>query len=129
MCDWAVPCLSWLCAAQQCSAFIPVTFHTSDLQYNRSCHLQKCSDDSAVVGCISDEQEEEYRAEVDDFVAWPGRNHLLVNVNKTEEMVVSYRRKRTATRPFSAPKHDANFVDYKDLSIHIDNKPKQRLCT
>lgn len=82
-----------------------------------------------MVGCISDEQEEEYRAEVDDSVALPWRNHLLVNVNKTEEMVVSYRRKRTATRPFSAPKHDANFVDNKDLSIHIDNKPKQRLCT
>lgn len=44
-----------------------VVSYTSDFQYNsRSCHLQKHSDDSAVVGCISEGQEE-YRALVGEF--------------------------------------------------------------
>lgn len=33
-----------------------------------TCHLKESSDDSAVVGCIIDGQEGEYRAAVDDFV-------------------------------------------------------------
>ncbi|KAF7655211.1 hypothetical protein LDENG_00059490 [Lucifuga dentata] len=38
------------------------TLYTSDFQYNsESCHLQKCSDDSAVVGYVSDRQVTEYR--------------------------------------------------------------------
>jgi len=44
------------------------TLFTADLQYNSgSCHLQKFSDDSAVVGCIKEEQEEEYRAVMDGW--------------------------------------------------------------
>ncbi|XP_076602405.1 nectin-1 isoform X3 [Chaetodon auriga] len=60
------------------------TLYTSDFQYNSSsCHLQKFSDDSAVVGCMKDGREEEYRAVVDNFVEWSGRNHLLLNAAKT----------------------------------------------
>ena len=45
------------------------TLYTSDFQYNsESCHLQKFSDESAVVGCIGDGREGEYRALVDGFV-------------------------------------------------------------
>jgi len=36
------------------------------------------------------------RAVVDDFVKWAGRNHLVLNVAKTREMVVDYIRKTTA---------------------------------
>ena len=73
------------------------TLYTSDFLYNsESCHLQKFSDDSAVVGCIRDGREEEYRALVGDFVEWTGGNHLLLNVAKTREMVIDFRRKRTS---------------------------------
>ncbi len=38
------------------------TFYTSDFQYNsKNCHLQKFSDDSAIVGCIKEHDESEYR--------------------------------------------------------------------
>lgn len=74
--------------------------YTTHFQYDSgSCHLQKFSDDSAVVGCISDGWEEEHRALVDDFVEWAKRNHLLLNVAKTREMVSDFRRKRTASQP------------------------------
>ena len=72
------------------------TLHTTDLQYNsESCHLQKFSDDSAVVGCISGGDEGEYRTLVDNFVEWSEQNHLMLNVSKTREMVIDFRRKKT----------------------------------
>ena len=43
--------------------------YTSDLQdHSESCHLQKFSDDSAVVGCIKDGQQSDHRQLVDNFV-------------------------------------------------------------
>ena len=40
------------------------TLYTTDFSYQtKSCHLQKFSDDSAVVGCISKGEQAEYRAE------------------------------------------------------------------
>ena len=63
--------------------------HTSYFTYNtESCHSQKFSDDSAVVGCIRDGQEGEYRSLVDNFVQWCRHNHLQLNATKTKEMVV-----------------------------------------
>ena len=45
------------------------TLYTSDFLYNsESCHLQKYSDDSAAVWCISDGQEAQYRELVDHFL-------------------------------------------------------------
>ena len=99
------------------------TLYISDLQYNsESCHLQKFSDDSAVVGCISDGREGEYRVLVDGFVEWAGKNHLLLNVAKTREMVVDFRRKRTVSQPLRILGEDVVTVeDYKYLGVHIDN--------
>ena len=75
------------------------TLYTTDFQYNsESCHLQKFSDDSAVVGCIRGGDEGEYRALVGDyalyFVEWSEQNHLSLNVNKTREMVIDFGRKK-----------------------------------
>lgn len=42
------------------------------------------------VGCIRDGQELEYKELVDNFVNWCSRNHLLLRINKTKEMVVDF---------------------------------------
>ncbi|KAI3361761.1 hypothetical protein L3Q82_002102 [Scortum barcoo] len=47
------------------------TLYTSDFCYNSElCHIQKYADDTAIVGCIRDDREEEYRRLVGDFAAW-----------------------------------------------------------
>lgn len=67
-----------------------------------------------MVGCIRDGQEEEYRALVDDFVEWAGRNHLLINLAKTREMVIDFRRTRTVSQPLCIRGEDIGMVeDYK----------------
>merc|ERR1712035_13750 len=76
------------------------TLYTTDFKYNsESCHLQKFSDDSAVVGCIREGEEGEYRTLIDNFVEWSEQNHLRLNINKTREMVIDFRRKKTPSQP------------------------------
>ena len=100
------------------SPFTPQTSAT-----RQSCHLQKFSDDSAVVGCISKVEEAEYRAVVDNFVTWCEQNHQQLNSTKTKELVVDLRRSKTPMTPVSIQGHNVDIVEhYKYLGVFIDNK-------
>ena len=57
--------------APQGTVLSPFLFslYTSDFEYNsEACHLQKYCDDTAVVACIRDGQEREYKGPVGDCV-------------------------------------------------------------
>lgn len=45
--------------------------------------------------------EEKDRALVRDFVEWSWRNHLFLNMDKTRDMVMDFRKERTATQLLS----------------------------
>ena len=82
------------------------------------------SDDSAVVGCISDGQQTEYREEINRFVAWHGNNHFVLNVNKTKEMAVDFMRtmnKYKTMNSISVMGEEMDVVEYKYLIVHLDN--------
>ncbi|XP_060900327.1 mucin-2-like [Labrus mixtus] len=65
----------------------------SDFRYNSdSCCLQKFSDDSSILGCITDDEKEEYRGLLESFITWCNSNHLKLNISKTKESVVDYRK-------------------------------------
>jgi hypothetical protein len=55
----------------------------------------KFADDTTVVGLITDNDETAYREEVRDLVVWCQNNNLSLNVIKTKEMIVDYRKWRT----------------------------------
>ncbi|KAG5274935.1 hypothetical protein AALO_G00141800 [Alosa alosa] len=112
--------------APQGTVLSPVLFtlYTSDFCYTESCHMQKFSDDTAIVGCIRNGQEEEYRSLVEDFVQWCKLNHLQLNTSKTKEMVVDF---LWRSKPTLLPVHiDGVNVEvvstYKYLGLHLDNK-------
>ncbi|XP_062863986.1 tyrosine-protein kinase receptor [Trichomycterus rosablanca] len=68
------------------------TLYTADFMYRSpDCHLQKFSDDSAIVGLINNDEDSEYRGLIQDFVDWCLQNHLQLNVGKTKELVVDFR--------------------------------------
>ena len=101
------------------------TLYTSDFSYNSgSCHLQKFSDDTAIVGCVSQGDEREYRTVISDFVDWCDRNHLQLNTSKTKEMVVDFRRRGTPhTAPVNIQGLDIEMVEsYRFLGVHLSNK-------
>ncbi len=78
------------------------TLYTTDFNYNsETCHMQKFSDDTTIVGCIKDEQEGEYRGLVENFVRWCRINQLQLNTTKTKEMVVDFRRTTPPLVPVS----------------------------
>ncbi|KAI4891375.1 hypothetical protein NFI96_006357 [Prochilodus magdalenae] len=61
------------------------------------CHIVKFADDTAVVGCITNSDESGYRQEVEHLEGWCRKNNLCINVKKTKEMIVDFRRGRHAT--------------------------------
>lgn len=66
---WGVPaCLSDVVTSNTCTpqgtvlSPLLLNIYTSDFCYNsRTCHRQKFSDYSSIVGCFKDNKEEEYR--------------------------------------------------------------------
>lgn len=76
------------------------TLYTADFTHHTtSCHLQKLSDDSAVVGLIKDRDVMEYRELIQDFTFWCQRKHLQLNTGKTKELVVDFRRHKLSYPP------------------------------
>ncbi|KAI3365695.1 hypothetical protein L3Q82_010756, partial [Scortum barcoo] len=102
------------------------TLYTSDFTYSTdSCHLQKFSDDTAIVGCVSEGNDCEYRKVIMDFVDWCELNHLQVNASKTKEMVIDFSRKPSSNiAPVNIQGLDIERVrtTYKYLGVHLNNK-------
>ncbi|KAK1784347.1 hypothetical protein P4O66_019090, partial [Electrophorus voltai] len=62
-------------------------------------HIIKFADDTTVVGLINKDNESAYREEVQELVSWCKVNNLYLNVDKTKEMVVDFRRARQDHSP------------------------------
>jgi hypothetical protein len=59
------------------------------------------ADDTTVVGLITDNNETAYREEGRDLAMWCQNNNLSLNVIKTKETIVDYRKGGPSTPPFS----------------------------
>lgn len=66
------------------------------VQYTISNHIIKFADDTTVVGLINDNDDSAYRDEVLQLIKWCDINHLQLNVNKTKEIIVDFRKKHSS---------------------------------
>ena len=100
------------------------TLYAADFKNrSESCHIQKYSDDTAIVACIRSGQEEEYRELTRAFSDWCNENCLLLNTSKTKEMVIDFRRSKHQLQPVSMRGEVIEEVQtYKYLGVHLDNK-------
>ncbi len=64
-------------------------------------HIIKFADDTSVVGLISNNDETHYRDEVAQLAEWCGANNLSLNVGKTKEVVMDFRRNSVAHHPLA----------------------------
>ena len=64
-----------------------VATHSSNL-------IVKFAEDTTIVGLITESDESAYRGEVDTLTTWCQDNNLTLNISKTKEMIVDFRRRQ-----------------------------------
>ena len=83
----------------------------------------KFADDTTVVGLITDNDETACREEVRDLAVWYQNNNLSLNVTKTKEMIVDYRKRSTEHVPILFDGAVVEQIEsFKFLGVHINNK-------
>ena len=81
---------------------LPFTLLTHDCQARfRGQQIIKLADDTTVVGLISRNDDTLYREEVKHLVGWCMDNNLVLNVDKTMEMLVNFRKSQSKHTPLS----------------------------
>ena len=104
--------------------FYPLLFRlfTSDFGYNSElCHIQKFADDTAIMGCIRDDQEKEYWSLVRDFVVWCHTNSLQLNTSRTKELVIDFGRAKPRMRTVLIEGEEVEVLEtYKYLRLWLD---------
>lgn len=83
--------------------------------------ILKFADDTVVLGLISNNNETAYLNEVDDLALWCQSNNLALNVSKTKEMVVDFRKVQSrAYTPLTISGEPVERVsNYKYLGVHL----------
>ena len=102
------------------------TIYTNEciLRNNNSVNLIKFADDTCLQGLIaSSEDESQYRDSVDWFVQWCEDHYLLLNVKKTKEIIIDFRKKKTPLAPLMIKNENVEIVNsYKYLGTLIDDQ-------
>ncbi|KAI4882184.1 hypothetical protein NFI96_024767 [Prochilodus magdalenae] len=95
--------------------------------YAHDCTARHCSnviikfaDDTTIVGLISNNNEEAYREEVSFLTHWCRENNLSLNVNKTKELIVDFRKQERVHTPITINGAAVERVrGFKFLGVHI----------
>ena len=85
-------------------------------------HIIKCADDSVIVSLL-EADEQLHGPVVNDFVSWCDESFLQLNVSKTKDMIISFRKSSPCPVLTSIKGADIELVDsYKYLGVVVDNK-------
>ena len=76
-----------------------------------------------MVGLITNNDETAYREEVRDLAVWCQDNNLSLNVSKTKELIVEYRKRRAEQAPINIEGSVVERVEsFNFLGLLITNK-------
>ena len=82
----------------------------------------RISDDTTIEGLITNADESAYREEVERVVDWCTNNDLELNVAKTKETIIDFRKNKTAMTPLAIREQQAVLVEsLKFLGTTIAN--------
>ena len=83
----------------------------------------KFADDTTVVGLITNNHGTSYREEIVTLTAWCQVNNLSLNVSKTKELIVDFRRNQAERAPILINGATVETVkNFKFLCIHISEE-------
>lgn len=102
------------------------TLFTNDCRSgHESVLLVKFSDDTTAAGCVTNGDESVYRGEVGRLVDWCDANNLELNVSKTKEVIVDFRKVKTPMLPLVIKDQAVEVVQtFKFLGSVISNDLK-----
>ena len=101
--------------------------YTNDCQINSDIlKLLKFADDSSIIALLrSPEDETVYTNYIHDFTKWCVDHNLLLNVSKTKELVIDFRKNKEPINPIKISDQNVTQVEsYKYLGVTIDNQLK-----
>ena len=100
------------------------TLYTADCRLrDRVNLLLKFADDTSLSGLILKNDELAYRNAVEELVKWCDNNFLELNVTKTKELIMDFRRNKNTVDPIVIKGEPVEMVDtYKYLGTIIDNQ-------
>ena len=102
------------------TAFLYSLFTHDCVAKHNSNTIIKFADKTTVVGLNTDDDDTAYRKEVRDLAVWCQDNNLYLNVSKTKEMIVAYRKRRAEHAPIHIDGAGVEWVkSFKFLSVHI----------
>ena len=79
----------------------------------------KFADDTTVTGLISNNDERNYRREIDNIVDWCETNNLFLNVSKTKEMIIYFRRNKTPMLPLTIQNTEVEQISSFNFLVHL----------
>ncbi|KAJ8021605.1 RNA-directed DNA polymerase from mobile element jockey [Holothuria leucospilota] len=119
--------------APQGCVLSPVLFclYTNDCQkLIDKCNIIKYADDTVLTGFIYGNDGSAYISEVQNFVGWCKKNSLVLNVDKTKELVFDFSKgNNTHDHVIINGKAVERVENYKYLGTYIDNKLNWNLHT
>ena len=90
---------------------------------DESCPVVKFADDTELVGKISNDEGDIYHKQIENFVNWCDKNYLYLNVSKTKEMCLDFRKNQRRPKPVYIKGEAVEGVDtYKYLGVIFDSK-------
>ena len=112
--------------APQGTVLAPFLFalYTADCRStDESCPVVKFADDTELVGKISNDEDTIYHKQIENFVNWCDKNYLYLNVSKTKERCIDFRKKQRCPKPVYIKGEAVESVDtYKYLGVVFDSK-------
>ena len=98
------------------------TLFTNDCRSSSSSTpIFKFSDDTTIEGLITNADESAYREEVERVVDWCTNNDLELNVAKTKETIIDFRKNKTAMTPLAIREQVVLVESLKFLGTTIAN--------
>jgi hypothetical protein len=100
------------------------TLYTNDCTSSfNNCIILKYADDTVIIGNIFDNDTSSYKSQVESFVKWCDSNFLDLNVRKTKEMIMDFRKDNNDHDALFVKNENVNIVEsYKYLGVFIDSK-------
>ena len=98
------------------------TLYTADCRSTHDeCQTDKFASDTAQIGQITDDDDRVYLQVIADFVQWCDDNFLELNVGKTEEMIIDFRKNGTQPNPVIIKGVEVERVNtHKHLGVVFD---------